>query len=303
VTDIWGELAAPLPNFAALVKSYQKFDPDEPRDEQGRWTDGGGETSGIAPEPAAGKPQTVYHGSKEAGFSEFKLPDAAKEFMMDRLVGVHVAKDPELAVHFTEKESSGEWGAPKEQYKGGVYILEIPPPEKFHEVEQKLLPYVESGTPKTPKNVETDQTVIGNMAYQSAFRQDPAIFQRYLEGRWRLKPEEALAAATDILAGKPHSLSLVRQGKPIVGLEDYTKADGVLSINGSAPQQIADRASSRELFVNEMKGKGYAGLKYLNTSPMETAGVKDPTSFVVFDPKDIKFKYHKLFTLIELRRW
>ena len=37
------------------------------------------------------------------------------------------------------------------------------------------------------------------------------------------------------------------------------------------------------------QNQGYKGLRYTNTSPMETmpeAGVKVPTSYVVFDPKD-----------------
>jgi hypothetical protein len=52
--DIWRDLALPLPSFADLVRSYAplvrgypEFDPDEPRDESGRWTEGGGD--GDAP--------------------------------------------------------------------------------------------------------------------------------------------------------------------------------------------------------------------------------------------------------------
>jgi hypothetical protein len=57
--EIWRELAAPLPSFDALVKSYEFRQPghdvsDEPRDEQGRWTDGGGDGDGG--EGAAEKP-------------------------------------------------------------------------------------------------------------------------------------------------------------------------------------------------------------------------------------------------------
>jgi len=307
VVTFMDEMLVPVddPDAASTVKAiftdaqggvlFLKFDESQhPRDDHGRWTDAGDSDTAPSEPKGDGKPQTVYHGSKEAGFSKFKVPDPATEFMMDRTVGVHVAKDPELAVHFTETEPTGGWGAPREQYKGGVYILEIPPAEKFHTVEQKLLPYIKDpNTPKGPRNVETDQTVIGNMAYASAFRQDPGMFARFLARRWNLGTEEATAAATGILSGQPYSFKWVRQGKPIVGLDDYIAADGVISMYGSDQQQVADRTRARDLFVQEMQGKGFAGLKYINTAPMETEGVADPTSFVVFDPNDIKFKYHK----------
>jgi hypothetical protein len=39
-----------------------------------------------------------------------------------------------------------------------------------------------------------------------------------------------------------------------------------------------------------MKEQGYVGLKYINTSPMETAQAKDPTSYVIFNPQTVRNK-------------
>jgi hypothetical protein len=67
--ETWQQLAAPLPSFTAVVKSYaplvplKDFDPDQPRDEEGRWTDtgagdgGGGAGAAAGEKPSAGEPE------------------------------------------------------------------------------------------------------------------------------------------------------------------------------------------------------------------------------------------------------
>ncbi len=54
------------------------------------------------------------------------------------------------------------------------------------------------------------------------------------------------------------------------------------------PWNEVDRAKAVEHFRNEMQARGYKGLKYINTSPMETEFAKDPTSYIIFDPRHLK---------------
>jgi ribosomal protein S18 acetylase RimI-like enzyme len=227
--------------------------------------------------PVEGNPfvTDVYHGTPKPGFEKFQKPEAG-QYMPDRALGVHVAKDPEISNTFA-KDS------------GGVYPLKIKDDSKFFEIQQDLLPYIEDkNTPKGPRNVISDQNAIEKAIYKTAYSKDPDMFQRFLEQRWNMKPDEAKKAATAILNNEPYQNGLIgRPDRLIKGLDDYIEYDGVVkSLNE------ADRAKAIEIFKKDLQDKGYEGIKYINTSPMETANAKDPTSYVVFDPsKSIKSKF------------
>jgi len=283
------------------------FDPDQPREPKGspdggKWTSAGGsgEGEGGAAEGGGyrGATQDAYHGSKSAGFEHFHVPDAREEFMMDRAIGIHVAKDPKVAEYFTKKDATSGWRdrpAESTETSGGVYALRIPTDDKILTVDQPLHPYIEDrNTPKKPGNVASDQTAIGNMVWRSAFSQDQDMFARFLERRWAMSKDDAAKAADDILHNRPWKDSGLVVGKdrpPIVGLDDYIKRDGVISMMGSDEQSKNDRAHAVDLFHGEMNQRGILGLKYINTSPMETEGVDDPSAYIIFDPKNIRHKY------------
>jgi hypothetical protein len=211
--------------------------------------------------------QDAYHGTPTPGFAKFNLPDAG-QYMPDRALGIHVSKDPAIADTFVKDN-------------GAVYPLKVPPDEKFYPVKQDLLPYIEDkSAPKSPRNVISDQNAVETEIYRNAYRQDPEMFARFLEQRWNLPKEAAETAAQNILVGKPQRLL----GREVVGLDDYIQHDGVVKAWNEP-----DRAKAVQLFKKDLQGQGYAGIKYINTSPMETANAKDPTSYVVFDPsKDIR---------------
>jgi hypothetical protein len=233
--------------------------------------------------------QDVFHGTKKAGFEKFKLPDPAEEFMIDRAIGVHVAKDPAISETFTNVR--GDFGIEPTQ-QGGIYPLQIPEDAKFLEVDQPHLPYVAGGVPseqakvpKTPGNVYTDQTQIGNLVYKTAFQKDPNLFARFLQGRRSgLTDTEAKEMARDILAGKSVNIGY----RDVQGIDDYFKSEGGINLFGD--QFKKDRRLAVKLFHDEMKKQGYVGLKYINTSPMETEKATDPTSYVIFNPQTVRNK-------------
>ena|SRR5215469_6778905 len=233
----------------------------------------------------------AFHGSQKAGFEKFKLPDPAEEFMIDRAIGVHVAKDPKVSETFVNVRGSG-WGGDVDRSVGGIYPLHIPDDSNFLEVNQAHLPWVESGVPsrqalvpKTPGNVETDQTVIGNLVYKTAFTKDPDMFARFIKSRHSgLSDTEAKQAAHDILNYKAWDNGY----RKVYGIDDYFKSTGGINLFGDAFKE--DRRSAVKLFHDEMRDQGWVGLKYINTSPKETEFATDPTSYVIFNPQTIRNK-------------
>jgi len=222
----------------------------------------------------------AFHGTPKTGFNRFQVPDAANEYMPDRALGVHVTKDPVIANHFAEGTGSKR----DTVENGAVYPVKIPDDSHFLEVDQPLLPYIKDrSTPKTANNVHSDQNQIEQLIYKTAFQKDPEMLARYLTEARAVPKEAATKLANDMVAGKSVTL-------PVDG-PNYDLDRFVRNFNGK-PYNAADRAKAVDLFKKEMQSQGYVGLKYINTSPMETAGAKDPTSYVIFDPsKHIKSKY------------
>jgi hypothetical protein len=68
--------------------------------------------------------------------------------------------------------------------------------------------------------------------------------------------------------------------------------DHFLANYGGRPYNDADRAALVTTAKQSWMDQGYAGIKYVNTSPMENATATNPTSYIVFDPdKSVKPLY------------
>jgi lambda family phage portal protein len=234
-----------------------------------------------------GPTQDAYHGSKQAGFEKFNVPDAREEFMIDRAIGVHVAKDPKVAEFFTKKDATSGWRErPSEstETKGGVYALRIPTDEHLLEVDQPLHPYItDPNTPKKPGNVATDQNQIAKLVYGIAFRQDPEMLARWMQRSMNIPEDQAREGADKLVHGRPWGGGIDKR--------EYKSVDELLNDRGALMWDENDRARAVELFHDEMASQGKLGLKYINTSPMETEGVDDPTAYVIFNPRNIRHKY------------
>jgi hypothetical protein len=96
-TNIWQELARPLPNFRDLVRAYSPVTrqpghdvSDEPRDESGKWTDGGGGGGdGAGEKPSGGEKPAA---DKGPGSKHWNDVSAALKAANTRLGG------PELVI-------------------------------------------------------------------------------------------------------------------------------------------------------------------------------------------------------------
>ncbi len=238
------------------------FNPNEARDSHGKWTGDGEET-------------VAYHGTTK-DFTEFKAGDP-QEYMIDRALGPHFAKDPEIANSFVIERVNGRDIGPKEG--GRIIPVTLPSEDKFLVADQpkydwaKDMPDVKEWQART-----TDQSAIEKMVAKEGFKQDPAMLQRYLEQARAMTPDKAAMAASDLVAGKQADVN------------ESSKMDLDRFVNnfGGKPYNDADRARMVDLARASFQAKGYKGIKYINTSPMENAKGGDPTAYIVFDPKDVK---------------
>jgi hypothetical protein len=212
----------------------------------------------------------AYHATKNV-FPAFENQPMNKSYMIDRALGTHAAKDPALASSefFTKEPGSN------------VMPLAIPAEDKFLQAVQPVYPGRGSGSPLW-RNVATDQAAIEQMATQKAFEQNPDILERYLLEARRLPPSEAATTAHELTRG-----GTVRSEGLDMDLQRFVRN------YGGKPYNDADRQAVVDLARDAWEKEGYKGIRYINTAPMEAGapGVKDPTSYIVFRPENIRSQF------------
>lgn len=181
------------------------------------------------------------------------------EYMIDRALGVHFAADPEVANSFIEERINGRLQGARE---GGRMIRVILPPGPYLGVPQKK--YTSGAT-------ETDQYAIEKMACGVAYRELPELLSNYLVQARKIPENVAPNLAMDLALGKT-----------------VTLPDGAYDLNSfldnfhGRPYNPEDRIHVVQMARTVWLQKGYAGLQYINTSPMEMATASDPTCYLVF---------------------
>ena len=220
----------------------------------------------------------AYHAT-QSDFPAFKNPD--ESYMLDRMLGTHFAADPRASSNLLEHETTG-----KTMGEGARIIpTRLPDGAKFLTVEQK--PHSWAGNVENRKPwqaIEGDQGVIERMVMNEAYKQDPEMLARYLVDARAVPEKDAGGFARRLIAGETVTLPV---DGPVNGLDSFVKN------HGGKPYNAADRKRAVELAQNLWTEQGYSGLKYTNTSPMETMGISDATSYIVFDPKNIRSRFAK----------
>lgn len=230
------------------------FNPTEARDSAGKWT-------------------IAYHGATK-DFQKFN-PGDSHEFMLDRALGPHFAKDPEIANSFTIERVNGRDIAPKEG--GRIIPVRLPPDDKFLVADQPRYDWAKDKPDvKEWQARETDQNAIEKMVAAEAYKKDPSMLERYLQQARALSADKATEVAHDLVAGNKADID---------GGSDLNR---FLNNYGGRPYNDADRARMVDLARQSFQDQGYKGIKYINTSPMENATATDPTSYIVFNPDDVR---------------
>lgn len=236
-------------------------------------------------------PTRAYHGTpsahgEEGAFTTFRDANAGDEYMLDRRLGAHFAKDPAMSNTFLYEMGDTDIFPNK-----GAHILpvQLPAEHEFLDVDQPLIPWTDPNSPDfrpPPEGVareplrHTDQRAIEELVALEAYRRDPDLLARYLVQARNVSPSDAPRLTQEFLKGS--EVALPYDDKPRT-LSDF------LRNYGGNPYNDADRARVVELAREALKEKGYKGLRYYNTSPSETRKAADKTAYIVFDPqRDVK---------------
>jgi hypothetical protein len=156
----------------------------------------------------------------------------------------------------------------------------IPHESKFLEVPQPRYDWAKPDTPAW-QAAQTDARAVEIMAAKVAYRRDPALLARYISESRNVPLDEAARHADAMAAGKSAAI----HGR------DYDLSR-FLDNYGGQPYNDADRKVLADTARQAWQEQGYAGLKYVNTAPLEMSfGAKDPTSYIVFNPKDIRSQF------------
>lgn len=217
-------------------------------------------TEGARPYGGGANSVRAYHGTQQ-DIGRFEATDRD---MIDRMVGPHFAADPTLASKFAE-------GIYNRNPNGGrVYPVDIQNANKFLTVNQPQYDWAK-GQPPGPRNVTTDQTAIERLIGIEGYKARPDLLERYLIEARRFSPQEAAAKSKALVKGETVDI----EGKP-------TTLEGFVNNFGARPYNVNDRVDLVKAARDALQSKGYAGLRYINTSPTETEGVSDPTSYIPF---------------------
>jgi len=219
-------------------------------------------------------------------------------FVLDQALGTHFAKDPNVSNTFTMNRA----GEVLED--GRIIPARIPDERTFLEAKQDLLPYMDRSTPRGPSTVYSDQDTIQKMIAAEGYKLRPDLLARYLVEARKLPEDVADSIAKRLAKGKSVALKEfdISIGPPKetsekspwkTNKEKKVNLERFLDNYGGNPYNSKDRADLVDTARKSWQDKGYTGLKYLNTSPRETEFAKDPTSYIVFDPKHTRSRFAK----------
>jgi hypothetical protein len=245
---------------------------------------------GIA-DPSLLPPRTdlttdAYHGTRRV-FPSFQPWTYDEAGTMDRALGTHAAKDPAMS-------SEAFAGMPKDYNRMGaqeyenlaekphVIPLKIPDESRFLQADQPLIYPGGEGTP-TWKQARTDTTAIENMISREAFLRNPDALKEYLERGRAYREPEARAVSRALVAG---------ESVPINHSDKTYDLPGLINNYIARPY---DKQFAVDAAREAWQDQGYKGIRYINTAPLEAGapGVKDPTSYIVFSPADIRSRFAK----------
>ena len=158
--------------------------------------------------------------------------------------------------------------------------VRLPGEERFLS-ERKLDP----GPDKVPYE---DAITIQQMVVEEAYKKQPSMLADFLVYEMNHPKTRAMNSAERLLAGETVDLPGAYGGK-----EPYDGIDEILQEHFSHPDALtkADRETMVDLARRSWMDQGYDGIVYTNTHPPELKGATDATTYLVFDPKNIRSRW------------
>lgn len=103
-------------------------------------------------------PTDAYHGTQK-DFSDFRTAGSQDQYMLDRNLGIHFARDPEVSNSFVLKRINGREVGVHEG--GNIRPVQLPPDSAFLTIKQPRFSWAEGRTDLAPwQAIESDQSVI-----------------------------------------------------------------------------------------------------------------------------------------------
>lgn len=224
-----------------------------------------------------GKPLKVYHGTiTPEDFHQFKAAGSSSFGTLDQKIGVHFAEDLKSAETFALKHD----GRVGRMYP--VYLsVKNPLIAKQRRMANGSLEHDAYAVNREIRNAVFPNNKPLFVAWITKARmvtkeQGSEIFDRLSKGESIGDHEYNRVAGHNL--DSPHRVKGEHPVSSYVG--DY---DGGLQLLNESERGIA-----LDTFKSEMKRQGYDGIRYTNTAPMETAGIKNRTAWIVFEPSQIK---------------
>lgn len=222
----------------------------------------------------------AYHGTHR-DFIRFNPDVERNDVVIDRYLGVHFAKDRKLAENFARGNAG--WHHVGEKRDRGR-VLEV-----FLDIHN---PYVLDQTnPYHPDILDSDQAAIRRLVGGVVYPHRKDIFVTLYGALKSAGKEEVGKDWERIKKGeKPRHFSL-----PESLMKVWNNPWEVIAWNepvllfGFDNMDSLGREIARE-FRKRMEEAGYDAVVYINTAPMETEGVGDPTSYIVWNPWKILYR-------------
>jgi hypothetical protein len=221
------------------------------------------------------KEAKMWHGSPNTSLTHLKTDTS--EYMTDRAIGAHFAADPDVSRKFSKGLHRGGEGS----VEGALYSANRPPRSKFYKVKQKKYKH---------GAIESDQGAIGSHVAATVFSQPEhkELFKKWAMNARHIDEPTAEKLHAHLSAGRAPSgaefgLAASKSSQNFKSyMANFDPNLGLQPHEGFKKEVIGH-------YHNIMAKRGFKGLVYKNTSPMETKGVRSKKSYILFNPQ-----HHKL---------
>lgn len=232
------------------------------------------------------KVPTVYHGTVSTkDFNIFKMSKDADTKPFDAILGTHVSETPEIANKFAEDVYKRQPRAFGRDASGMLREdLALKPGDAGGRV---LKLHADIRNPKvidqTRKYAEhSDQYAIAADLWDTVGN-DKSLFVAWAERARNITKKEAEDLFEKLSKGMGDAEGHFPRVTPGEYIADHDSAGFLLPKEGPY-----SKVAVAKMYKKKLKEQGYDAIKYQNTAPLETRGVRNKTSYIVFEPTQLK---------------
>ena len=223
--------------------------------------------------------QWMYHGTTENGIESLK--PQRDSYMLDRAIGSHFAADPLVS----QKFASGLYKSTENNISGTIFKTKAPKRSELEVVYQKTYKHGAKQSDQSAIAAHVASTVLGHP-------DNKEMFKTWIKHTRKIDDDTADEIHGLLSKGKAPSNEKFGTARAKNANSFRTYINNFDSNISDAPtptfkQEIISK------FHDIMAKKGKKGLVYLNTSPMETSGIRSRKSYIIFHPENLPLERHE----------